>query len=547
MADTLVSMARRVVAALPSILPSPEKLSFISRIPGLSDDRRALILAATPLAGLILWLIARSARRPFRNLPPGPKGLPLIGDVSHVLDHDWLGSPQRKDDYGEIMYLSALGKGILVVNSKRVAVDLLEKRSNIYSDRPRFISAGGFLTQNLSFLLTGYGDLWRRFRRPTVDVLSKTAVQPFHPIQNREAIFLALALMKNPPSLKQFQRHTWSSLLSIVYNHPQVESDDDPVVAGVAGHILRIMHEIHPGNRLVEFFPWMKYIPSWFAKWKRDAQYWFIQDSLRNEHLLSPIADDIANEIDRPCFGTTVLKNQDKYPLHEHERAWLLSEIVAAGGLTTSVTLYWWLLAMLAFPEVQVRAQAELDEVVGRTRPPTFADLPSLPYIRAMVKELPRWSPPLPFGIPHASSADDWYRGMFIPKGTIILSNMRVINYDPAVFGSDSAQFNPARYLDEKGQVKVLKDGHEDGHVSFGHGRRLCPGRFVAEATLAIDFATLLWALRFERPEGAQGELDVHTLVRIGIGGLPKPFECKAVPRFTEAEALLKRDLSLYK
>jgi hypothetical protein len=59
-----------------------------------------------------------------------------------------------------MMYLNALGKGILVINSKRVAVDLLDKRSNIYSDRPYFISAGGFLTQNLSFLLTGYGDLY---------------------------------------------------------------------------------------------------------------------------------------------------------------------------------------------------------------------------------------------------------------------------------------------------------------------------------------------------------------------------------------------------
>ena len=189
----------------------------------------------------------------------------------------------------------------------------------------------------------------------------------------------------------------------------------------------------------------------------------------------------------------------------------------AAGGLTTSIILNWWLLAMLAFPEVQVRAHAELDQVVGRTRAPTFADLPSLPYIRAMVQEVLRWSPPLPFGIPHASSADDWYEGKFIPKGTIILPNMRVINSNPAVFGVDSARFNPARHLDEKGEVKV-KGGHEEGHVTFGYGRRLCPGRFVAEGTLAIDFATLLWALRFERPEGAQGELDVHTLVRIGIG-----------------------------
>ncbi len=173
---------------------------------------------------------------------------------------------------------------------------------------------------------------------------------------------------------------------------------------------------------------------------------------------------------------------------------------------------------MLAHPEVQVRAHAELDEVVGCARPPTFADLPSLPYIRAMVKEALRWSPTTLFGIPHASSADDWYEGKFIPKGTIILPNLRVINFDRAVFGNDSARFNPARYLDEMGQVKVLMDGREEGHMSFGFGRRLCPGRFAAEGTLAIDFATLLWAIRFERPEGAQGELDVHTLVHSGVG-----------------------------
>ncbi|KAI9450879.1 cytochrome P450 [Lactarius psammicola] len=535
------------LATLPGNLPSLETLGFVWRIPGVSSDHRDHILAVTPLAGLILWLMTRIARFTFRNLPPGPKGLPLIGDAQHALDHDWLASPQRKHEYGETMYLSILGQDVLVINSQRVAVDLLEKRSNIYSDRPHFISAGQFLTQNLTFIFTGYGDLWRRFRRPTVEAFSKTAVQHFHPIQNREAIMLALALLKNPPSLKQFQRHSWSSLLSINYDYPPVESEDDPVVAGVADHMMRIMHEVHPGMRLVEFFPLMKYIPSWFAKWKRDTQHWFMQDSVRNEQLLSKVADDLAKGIDRPCFAATLLKNQDKHPLSERERAWLLGETVASGGLKTSITLHWWLLAMLAFPDAQVRAHAELDQVVGRTRAPTFADLPSLPYIRAMVKEVLRWSPPLPFGVPRASSAGYSYDGMFIPKGTITLPNMRVINSDPAVFGSDSARFNPARYLDEKGQVKALMDGHEDGHVSFGHGRRLCPGRFAAEGMLAIDFATLLWAMRFERPEDAQSELDVHTLVRIGIGARPKPFECKAVPRFTDAEDLLKQALNSYK
>ena len=102
LSDTLVSMARAMAALPYIILPSLQKIESIWRIPWVSGDHRAHLLAAAPLAGLILWLIARFTRRAFRNLPPGPKGFPLIGDALHALDHDWLSSPQRKDDYGTI-------------------------------------------------------------------------------------------------------------------------------------------------------------------------------------------------------------------------------------------------------------------------------------------------------------------------------------------------------------------------------------------------------------------------------------------------------------
>lgn len=72
---------------------------------------------------------------------------------------------------------------------------------------------------------------------------------------------------------------------------------------------------------------------------------------------------------------------------------------------------------MATHPEVQRKAQAEIDRVVGRSHLPTFEDRPQMPYIEAIYRELLRWYPPLPINVPHILSEDDYYRGYFIPKG----------------------------------------------------------------------------------------------------------------------------------
>jgi cytochrome P450 len=179
---------------------------------------------------------------------------------------------------------------------------------------------------------------------------------------------------------------------------------------------------------------------------------------------------------------------------------------------------------MLAYPETQARAVAELDAVVGPSRLPTFADYPHLPYIRAMAKELIRWRPVAPLAAAHRAMEDDWYEGMFIPKGSTCIPNVWNMNHDPEIFGKDAEHFNPARYLDASGQVApVISDLRKDGHFSYGFGNRICVGRHSADNSIFINIATLLWAMKFERKKDASGRLvplDLDSWTETGLSVL---------------------------
>jgi cytochrome P450 len=176
---------------------------------------------------------------------------------------------------------------------------------------------------------------------------------------------------------------------------------------------------------------------------------------------------------------------------------------------------------MIAFPEVQHRAQAELDAVIGRDRLPTFSDAPRLPYLGAVIKEVLRWRPSLPLSVPHAVTEDDWYEGMFIPKGTICMPNIWQCNHDRAVFGEDADEFRPERHLDEHGELSPgPAETNQAGHTTFGFGRRICLGKHLADGSLFINIARLLWAAKLERARDENGRempLDSDTLVDIGL------------------------------
>ena len=179
------------------------------------------------------------------------------------------------------------------------------------------------------------------------------------------------------------------------------------------------------------------------------------------------------------------------------------------------------MLAMVTYPETQKRAQEELDSVVGRTRIPTFLDFQDLPYIRAMVKEALRWRPVDPLGLPHLSAEDDWYNSMFIPKGSIVMANVWHLNRDPKIYGADAAHFNPARFLNNNGDIiSRAPETKEEGHVTYGFGRRVCVGKHVANNSLFIDIAMMLWACTIEPAKDENGHvipIDVDGCIEDGL------------------------------
>ena len=79
---------------------------------------------------------------------------------------------------------------------------------------------------------------------------------------------------------------------------------------------------------------------------------------------------------------------------------------------------------MPSHPEIQARAHEELDRVVGRERMPDLSDRDSLPYISAIYKEVQRFHPVVPLGVPHASTEEDEYKGYRIPKGSVMVPNV---------------------------------------------------------------------------------------------------------------------------
>lgn len=186
--------------------------------------------------------------------------------------------------------------------------------------------------------------------------------------------------------------------------------------------------------------------------------------------------------------------------------------IYAAGQDTVWSTLVVFVLNMLLHPQVQKKAQEEIDSIIGRDHLPTFEDRERLPYLNFVLQETLRWGPVSPLGIPHRSLKDDVYKGMFIPKGSFVIANALAMTHDENTY-VDPESFDPERYVSklEGGRGEPFPIGH------FGYGRRICPGQYLGAASVWIVMATLLATFDIKKAVGEDG-LEITPVVKLTPG-----------------------------
>ncbi|KAF9036901.1 cytochrome P450 [Hymenopellis radicata] len=474
------------------------------------------------------------------TLSPGPTPLPILGNLFDIpKGKPWECFAELSKTYGDLVYMSAAGINVLVVNSVKGAEDLFDKHSRNYSDRP-YIPMVPMMGWDINIILLPYGDLWKKHRKIFHQEYRQEAMEDFREDQQRAAIDLLRNLSETPERwMTHLRLYVNSFNCSVPHLQLTLLGNDDPIVdiTEQAGNMLKLC--IFPGAVLANVFPSLRYLPDWFPGTGFKA-YARKCRALVNKMQTIPydmVKAKMADGTAEPSLTSRLLEENEASANAKYSEDLIkavTSTSFAAAVDTTAATLDSLILALVQNPEVQCMAQAEIDTVVGDSRLPSFEDRKNMPYVEAVYRELIRWAPAAPLGVPHSASEEDLYNGYLIPKGTIVMPNIWAMTHDETAYPNPQ-EFIPSRFLKPNGQLN-----DDQCLMTYGFGRRVCVGRHLAETSVWLAIATILAVFTVKKARDADGnEIDISGEFRNGIISMPLPFECTFVPRSREALRLL--------
>ncbi|KAI0352615.1 CyP450 monooxygenase [Trametes cingulata] len=477
-------------------------------------------------------------------LPPGPRPLPILGNLYNMpKERPWEAYRDMQQEYGDLIYLRVLGQHMLILNSAEVTLEYLEKHSANTSDRPQnpVIELSG---QDLNLGLMPYGPWWRRHRRAFWQYFHPGVLSRYLPIQRAAAYRFLAHLLDSPVHLKSHIRDTFATtMLKVLYDIDVKDEDDEHIKMMEAA--FEAIKLATPGQFAVELFPFLRHVPPWFPG--AGFQKLFAACKAANDHLKHVPFDEVRASLERGeqrnCIAADMLTKLNLRPeslltSDEDEVMKNVCAVAFEGGSDTTFSILQAVFVALALhPDVQKKAQNELDTVVGPSRLPDHSDVDQLVYVNALVKEALRWHVVVPLSIPHRTVRNDEFHGYLVPAGTTVMANVWSILHDPEVY-DDPDVFRPERFIRDSKLDDAIRD---PASFVFGFGRRICPGRYFAQTSLFITIASMLHVFEIGLPVNEDGEpIPIKYEQSHGLLSYPTDCRCSIKPRSARAEALIR-------
>ncbi|XP_050375163.1 geraniol 8-hydroxylase-like [Argentina anserina] len=466
------------------------------------------------IAGITIQAFCLLARRskamPRELLPPGPKPYPLVGNLFELGDKPHVSLTKLSQRYGPIISLQLGQLTTVVVSSPILAKEILRTHDQIFCNRnqPDAVHACKYNEYSMAWLPVVAR--WRKLRTICNSQLFAPKVLDSNYSNRRvkvqkliddvnesmragEAMDVGKAVFSTSLNLLS------QTIFSVDLAQPSSETARE-----FKKTIWGIMEEVGKPN-LADYFPLLKKLdPQGITR--RTAYYfekiYSILDRMIHQRLELRRGDNYitTNDMLDSLLNISEEKMED---MDMRETQNLFMDLIIGGTETSSATVEWAMAELLHNPEILLKAQAELEQVIGKRKLVEESDVARLPYLQAILKETFRLHPTAPLLLPRSAGAKIEIGGYIIPKGAQVLINAWAIGKDPNTWENPNL-FMPERFLGLDNQIEVT--GKNCELIPFGGGRRMCPGLPLGIRMVHLMLGSLLNCFDWKLEDGVVPE-----------------------------------------
>ncbi|GAA0174338.1 oxygenase [Lithospermum erythrorhizon] len=502
------------------------------------ENFQPMTLAFFIVPCLLLFLL--SFRR--KKYPPGPKGLPLIGNMMMMdkLTHRGLAELAKK--YGGILHLKMGFRHTIAVSSPDIARQVLQVHDNIFSNRPATIAISYLTYDRADMAFAHYGPFWRQMRKICVmKLFSRKRAESWDSVRD-EVDGMIRDLVTNTGSPVNVGEKVFVLTRNIIYRAAFGASCSDGQDDFIK--ILQEISKLFGAFNIADFIPWLTWIDPQGLNNRlikaRASLDGFI-DTIIDEHLeKKKVKNENNNKVIRNSDGGSDMvdellvfySEEDEARVTETEDLQnaikltrdnikaIIMDVMFGGTETVASAIEWAMAELMRSPEDLKKVQQELAQVVGLERKVEEQDFDKLTYLKCCLKETLRLHPPIPVLL-HETSESSEVSGYHIPARSRVMINAYAIARDKDSW-EDPDTFKPSRFLKEN--APDFK-GNNFEYIPFGSGRRSCPGMQLGLYAFDMAVAHLVHCFTWELPDGMKpSELDMTD-----VFGLTAPLATRLV------------------